>query len=508
MFMRIKRCKTNDYWLYVLLPYIILILCVGFETAQAVQLSEIPGMARRNKVVKNVKIESVASGGKGLARADGKVIFVDYGVPGDEADVRLTRNKKDYAEGVVLDLLRPSELRIEPFCEHFFHCGGCRWQHLGYPDQLRFKAEVVEEAFRRTGGTTDYELLPILGCEQTTGYRNKFEYTFSRQGWFTQQQIDSGDELERRSLGFHVAGQFQRVVHVNHCHLQDGEGNRIREQLYRYALESDFTFFDHREQKGLLRNLTMRFTTTGQRMLMVHFGEDNPEAIRDMMDYLAETIPGIDSLQYVINTKGNDTIYDLETQVWKGADHIVEELGDVRFRIGPKSFFQTNSRQAKTLYDVVAGMAGLQPDDLLYDLYTGIGSIALYLAGRCREVVGVETVPEAVADALVNAELNGVTNAVFEAGSSERVLSEGFLMQHGKPDVVITDPPRAGMHRDVIDFLKMAAPRRIVYVSCNPVTQARDTALLAEEYRLVKMQPVDMFPHTYHIENVALLERR
>jgi 23S rRNA (uracil1939-C5)-methyltransferase len=435
------------------------------------------------------------------------VIFVDYGIPGDVADVALTRNKKDYALGTIQELVEPSDLRIDPFCEHFGTCGGCRWQHIPYARQLAFKEHIVEEAFRRTGKQEDYELHPILGCSRTTAYRNKFEFTFSGQGWFTREQISSGEELDRRSLGFHVAGQYQKVVHVRHCHLQEDEGNRIRNAVYRYAIDNGLSFYDHFRRKGFLRNLTMRYADTGQRMLLLSVGEDDRDAIHSVMDYISGEFPGIASLNYVVNTKHNDTIYDLEVVNHSGTDHIVERLGHISFRIGPKSFFQTNTGQARILYDKAVEFAAIRESDTVYDLYTGIGSIALYAASSCRKVVGVETVPEAIEDARVNASLNGIGNADFVAGSTERILDAGFLDSHGRPDVIITDPPRAGMHADVVEFLLKAAPRTIVYISCNPVTQARDVRMMASSYRLEALQPVDMFPHTYHIENIARLTR-
>lgn len=464
-------------------------------------------MGRRNHVLKNVKIDAIAAEGRGLGRHEGKVVFVDYGIPGDVADVRTTRNKKDFAQGVISELKEASPLRTQPFCDHFWHCGGCRWQHISYAQQLAFKQDITNESLQRTGGLTGYESRPIRGCDTITGYRNKFEFTFSDNGWFTEEQIRSGAELERRALGFHVAGQFMRVVHVEHCHLQDDRGNEIRRAIYAHALEHGLEFFDHRAKAGLLRNLILRYTSTGERMLLFSFGRDDREAIQAVIAFVSGAFPDLTSVNYVVNTKGNDTIYDLEVVNFSGRDHIVEELDGVRYRIGPKSFFQTNSQQAAVLYGIVREFAALQPGDLVYDLYTGIGSIALYLAPHCRRVVGVETVPEAIDDAWLNAALNGAENVHFEAGSSERVLSRAFLESHGRPDVVVTDPPRAGMHGDVVRFLLEALPRRIVYVSCNPVTQARDIALLAEKYRLAISQPVDMFPHTYHVENVALLER-
>ena len=463
-------------------------------------------MSRRKKILKNVKIEAIAAEGRGLARHDGRVIFVDYGIPGDVADVILTKNKKDYGRGMILELHQLSDLRQKEFCAHFGSCGGCRWQHISYEQQLVFKADIVREALRRTGKQMDYELLPIIGCKKITGYRNKFEFTFSRSGWFTNEQIASGIELERRAVGFHVAGQFQKVVNVEYCHLQEEVGNNIRNTIYQYALEHDLTFYNHFRKEGFLRNLTMRFTSADERMILLSVGEHDQVAIDGLMNFIAATFPDVHSVNYVVNEKHNDTIYDLEVINHSGKDHIVERLGAINYRIGPKSFFQTNSTQAKVLYDLVVDFAKIKEEDLVYDLYTGIGSIALYLAASCSKVVGVETVPEAIEDAWKNAALNDIENVEFVAGSSEKVLDNNFLDERGRPDILITDPPRAGMHRDVVDFILHASPKRIVYVSCNPVTQARDILMMSAKYQLIKVQPVDMFPHTYHIENIALLE--
>lgn len=449
----------------------------------------------------------MAAEGKGLARHDGKVIFVDYGIPGDTADIRLLKNKKDYAAGVIETLHGASPLRQEPFCEHFGTCGGCRWQHISYRQQLSYKEHIVEEAFRRTGKQAGFELRPIAGCAQTTGYRNKFEFTFSNRGWFTSDRLNSGEALEWRALGFHVAGQYQKVVHVNYCHLQEASGNAIRNAIFEFVLEKGWPLYNQFRKEGLLRTMFMRYTSTGERMIVVCFGEDDREAIEALMSFIRDKFPDIDSIQYIVNRKFNDSIYDLDVECFAGKDHIIEQFGEIRYRIGPKSFFQTNSSQARMLYDLAVSAADIRPDDTVYDLYTGIGSIALYIANRAGRVVGVETVPEAIEDANINAALNGIGNVEFIAGSSERVLDREFLEQHGRPDVLITDPPRSGMHEDVTDFILEAAPRRVVYISCNPVTQARDVLRLSAGYKLVSVQPVDMFPHTYHIESIAVLDR-
>lgn len=465
-------------------------------------------MGRRKKVVKNLKIEGVAAEGKGFGRHDGKVIFVDYAIPGDEVDTLLTRNKKDFAIGRILELKVPSELRQTPFCDYFGLCGGCRWQHISYEQQIAYKHNIVEEAFRRIGKLTHYELLPIKGCETIRDYRNKMEFTFSEQGWLTKEQIDSGADIERRSLGLHVSGQAQRVVNLDQCYLQNDLGNAIRNSVRQFALDNDLSFYNHHAHKGFLRNLTIRSTSLNEVMVLLSVAEQNMEAIEKVMAHLNAKFKEITSLNYVINPKLNDTIYDLEVQNFAGKPFIIEQLGEVQYKVGPKSFFQTNSEQAKVLFDLVVEMAAIEKNDLVYDLYCGIGSIGLYVANQAKEVIGVETVPEAIEDAKENEALNGIENTRFYAGASEKILSDAFLEQNGYPDVVITDPPRAGMHKDVVEFLLRAQPKKIVYVSCNPVTQARDIQLLSEQYKLVKAQPVDMFPHTYHVENVALLVKR
>ena len=414
-------------------------------------------MARKRKILKNVKIDGIAAEGKGLARHEGRVVFVDYGIPGDVADVRLLKNKKDYALGVIEELQQPSELRQAAFCDHFLTCGGCRWQHISYEQQLAYKEAITYEAFRRTGKLDNYERLPIKGCAQTTAYRNKFEFTFSDRGWFTKEEIESGAELERRAVGFHVAGQYQKVVHVGHCHLQDERGNAIRNALYNFALEKGYTFYNHFRKTGFLRNLTMRLTSTGERMLLLHVAEEDIDSIREILDFAKAEFPEIDSLQYVINTKHNDTIYDLDVVLHSGKDHIVEELNGTRFRIGPKSFFQTNSAQAKVLYDIAVDFAGLKPDDLVYDLYTGIGTIALYIARHCRRVVGVETVPEAIEDAKKNAALNGIDNADFVAFRQQLNITG---LGHGIA-TDINDALRSGFQDEGHHILMHARPRGI-----------------------------------------------
>jgi 23S rRNA (uracil1939-C5)-methyltransferase len=462
-------------------------------------------MRRRQKSLNNVKIESIAAEGRGLGRVEGKVVFVDYAIPGDVVNVRLTKNKKDFAQGNIEQLIQPSGLRKDAFCQHFGLCGGCRWKHITYNQQIAFKQGIVDEALRRIGKLDDFELQPIMGCVSITGYRNKMEYTFSDQAWLTNEQLNSDEIFERNAIGFHVSGQVSKVVNIENCHLSDDLGNEIRNAVRAFAIQEGLTFFNHYSKSGLLRNLTLRNTSIGEHMLLLSFGKSNKEEIEKMMSFIVARFPQINSVNYVVNTKGNDTIYDLKVEHYAGKDHIIEQLGSIKYRVGPKSFFQTNSIQAKALYDLIVDYAAISSTDLVYDLYTGIGSIALYVAHLCQKVVGVETVPEAIEDAKINAALNGIQHAYFHAGSSERILSDQFLDENGRPDIVITDPPRAGMHKDVIDFLLRAVPKKIVYVSCNPVTQARDIQYLEEKYKLVKARPVDMFPHTYHVENVALL---
>ncbi len=472
-------------------------------------------MARKSKsfIAPAVPIHGVADRGKGVGRtADGLVVFVEGAVPGDVADVFVQKKKGGFGEGRLEKLLQPSAQRVEPFCQHFSVCGGCKWQHLEYAAQLEHKNQAVIDAFQRIAKVPVGEFLPILGAPETRYYRNKLEFAFSNKRWLLPGEMPPAPADEPTpafpGLGFHRAGAFDKVVDIRHCHLQAEPSNAIRNTARAIALEQELDFYDVRRHEGFLRNLMLRTTTTGQCMVLVSFARDEPAAIRQFLDTLLERLQGqISTLVYCVNPKRNDTVFDLDMVCYTGPGYVEEQLGNLQFKIGPKSFFQTNSVQAKNLYDVVVDFAGLTGVENVYDLYTGTGSIALYVAGYCGQVVGIEEVPEAIADAEENRLRNGIKNAIFYAGDVKQVLSPEFVSRHGKPDLVITDPPRAGMHEKAVQFLLELAPPRIVYVSCNPATQARDVQLLATQYRVDKVQPVDMFPHTHHIESVALLTR-
>lgn len=469
-------------------------------------------MSRKKKelpVIESLEILSVGAEGKAVARHDDLVVFVPYAAPGDIADVKIDKKKHSYAEGHIERLVKPSPLRIEPFCEHFGVCGGCRWQHLPYPEQLKAKQQQVEDALHRIAKVEMPEITPILGSEQTVAYRNKMEYTFSNKKWLTWDQMRSGEEFaDRDAAGFHIPGAFDKVLDINRCHLQDDLGNRLRLHVKHYAQAHNLSFFDLRAQTGLLRTMMIRIVSTGEVMVVLSFGEDNPEQIRELLDDLRASFAEITSLMYVVNTKANDTIADLEIQLHSGRAYIEEEMEGLRFRIGPKSFYQTNSHQAYNLYKVAREYAGLTGDEFVYDLYTGTGTIANFVARQARKVIGIEYVEDAIRDAKLNAEVNGLTNTDFYAGDMKDVLTDDFIATHGHPDVMIVDPPRAGMHADVVNVILNAEPSRIVYVSCNPATQARDIALLDTKYCVTAIRPVDMFPHTHHVENVVRLDLR
>ena len=463
-------------------------------------------MKKEQKIVPDVAITAMASKGYGIGKVEGKVLFVEGGVPGDTCDVRLTVDKKKYGEGVLQTLTTTSGLRTQPSCQHFGICGGCKWQHIKYDEQLHFKTQIVEDALIRIGKLTIPEVKPIIGCASPFYYRNKLEFGFTDRRWLTQAEIDSGAEYDRRGLGFHVPESFLGVLDIEHCWLQADPSNGIRLSIKNYALANDYTFFNLKTQEGLMRNVMIRTTSLGEIMVLVSFTANDEEKIKAMLDHVLAEFPAITSMQYVINAKRNDTIYDLPTVTYHGKDHITEQLGDYQFKINPKSFFQTNSAQAKVLYDVARDFAGLRADDVVYDLYTGVGSIAIYVSGQCKQVVGIEQVEAAIVDAKENAKNNKVDNCSFYAGDVRMVLQPDFIAANGKPNIVITDPPRAGMHEDVVKTLLTLEAPRIVYVSCNPATQARDLELLSVKYDIIKIQPVDMFPQTTHIENVALLE--
>lgn len=469
-------------------------------------------MARKKKdlpLLKGVEILDVAAEGNSIARVDDMVVFIPFGAPGDIADVKIDRKKKNYAEGHIEKLTTPSAVRVEPRCEHFTVCGGCRWQHLPYDFQLKCKRQQVVDALERIAKIPYPEVKPALGSENIWEYRNKMEYTFSNKKWLTFDQLRSGEEFpERRCAGFHIPGAFDKVLDINSCHLQDHLGDRLRLFIKQFGMEHDYAFYDLRGQTGLLRTLMIRISSTGEVMAVMVFGEDDRERINTLLNAVAEEFPEITSLLYVVNTKVNDTIADQEIILFKGREFIEEEMEGLKFRVGPKSFYQTNSRQAHRLYSVAREFARLTGDELVYDLYTGTGTIACFIAPKARHVVGIEYVPEAIEDAKINAAVNGLDNTEFYAGDMKNVLTADFIEAHGRPDVMIVDPPRAGMHEDVVKVILEASPRRIVYVSCNPATQARDLALLHEKYDIEAVQPVDMFPHTQHVENVVALTLR
>ena len=469
-------------------------------------------MSRKRKalpVLEGVEITGVAAEGKSLARVEDMVVFIPYGAPGDVVDVKLDKKKKSYAEGHIERMIQPSTMRCEPFCEHFGVCGGCKWQHLPYEYQLECKRQQVVDALERIAKVELPQVNDILGSAHTVHYRNKLEYTFSNKMWLTFEQMQSGEEFtDRNALGFHIPGAFDKVLDIKRCLLQDEISNELRLFIREYTLSKGYSFYDLKAQQGLMRTLMVRTASTGELMLIVVFGEDNAEAIEDVMSAIAERFPQITSLLYVVNLKVNDTIGDQVVNLYRGRDYIEEEMEGLRFRIGPKSFYQTNSLQAYNLYKVARSFARLSGDECVYDLYTGTGTIANFVARQARKVVGIEYVPEAIADAKLNSQVNGIENTTFFAGDMKDVLTTEFIAEHGRPDGMIVDPPRAGMHGDVVNVILEAEPQRIVYVSCNPATQARDIALLDAKYRVTAVQPVDMFPHTHHVENVVALEKR
>ena len=456
-----------------------------------------------------VEIVGVAAEGKSIAKVDGLTVFVPFAVPGDVVDIQTYRKKNKFAEGRVVRFVEYSKDRIEPVCEHFGVCGGCKWQMLPYPLQLKNKQQQIEDNLTRIGKVELPEISPIMGAPETTFYRNKLEFTFSNKRWLTEKEINSDKEFtQMNALGFHIPGMFDKVLDINKCWLQTDVSNNIRNSIREFCLLNNFEFFDLRVQTGLMRTLIIRTTSTGELMVIVVFFEDDEEKRTMLMKHIGDTFPEITSLLYIINEKKNDTITDQEVITWKGNDCIYEEMEGLKFKIGPKSFYQTNSAQAYNLYKVARDFAQLSETDLVYDLYTGTGTIANFVARGVNKVVGIEYVEEAIDDAKANSLANGIDNTLFFAGDMKDILKHEFILEHGRPDVLITDPPRAGMHTDVVDAILFANPKRIVYVSCNPATQARDLNLLDEKYKVTRVQPVDMFPHTHHVENVVLLERR
>ena len=460
-------------------------------------------------VMEGITIIDTAATGQSIAKVEDLVIFIEGGVPGDVVDLQVTKKKSRYREAKVIRVVTPSDKRVTPECQHFGVCGGCKWQDLDYSAQLFYKQKQVYDNLSRIGKIELPEITPILPSGRVYYYRNKLEYSFSNKKWLTPEEIGSGAEItDRNALGFHIPKMFSKILDIKHCHLQQEPSNMIRLAVRQYAAENGFTFFDTMEQHGDLRSLIIRTSSTGEVMVIVVFHADDKDKRAKLLDFLLERFPEITSLMYVINPKKNDTISDLDAHGYNGRDFIYEQMEGLKFKIGPKSFYQTNSDQAYVLYKITREFAGLGGNEIVYDLYTGTGTIALFISHQAKKVVGIEYVEPAIADAKNNAALNGISNASFYAGDIKDVLNDEFVREHGKPDVIITDPPRVGMHEDVVKKIFDIGPARIVYVSCNPATQARDLAILDPKYKATRVQPVDMFPHTHHVENVVLLELR
>ncbi len=465
------------------------------------------GRKKLDLILENVKIEAVAAEGKSLAHVDGTVVFVEFAVPGDIVNVKVTKKKKNYMEGFILEIVKPSDDRLQPFCEHFGICGGCRWQPLPYDMQLKAKQQQVWDQLVRIGHLEIPDISPILPSDKTKYYRNKLEFTFSNKRWiYNNEDPDSLTDEERLGLGFHVGKFFDKVLDIKHCSLQPEPSNEIRLFIREYAVTHNLEFYNIRENTGFLRNIIVRNNQVGDVMLTVCFAYDDQDKIVPMLDAIAAEFPQIKSLHYVINEKLNDSISDLDCILYKGEDAIWETMGKLKFKIGPKSFYQTNSEQAYKLYSVAKEFAALTGNEVVYDLYTGTGTIAQFISDKASKVIGIEYVKEAIEDARINAEANGITNCTFFDGDMKDILTADFIKEHGKPEVMIIDPPRAGMHPDVVKVIMEAAPERIVYVSCNPASQARDLAMMSPMYEITAVQPVDMFPHTMHVENVCALK--
>ena len=470
-------------------------------------------MAKKNTdkiAFDHIKVLDAGAKGVSVAKApDGKVIFIPNVVPGDVVDVQTFKKRKAYYEGKAVKFHEYSEHRIDPICEHFGVCGGCKWQNMKYSQQLYYKQNEVFNHLQRIGKIELPEFEPILGSEKQFFYRNKMEFSFSNSRWLTEQEIDSTEDLgNRNALGFHIPKMWDKILDINKCHLQEDPSNAIRNEIRAFANENNLTFFNPRAHEGLLRTLMLRTASTGEIMVLIQFFE-NDKANRELiLDHIYEKFPQITSLQYVVNNKANDTLYDTNIKLYKGRDYILEEMEGLKFSINAKSFYQTNSDQAYKLYKITRDFAGLTGTETVYDLYTGTGTIAQFVSKKAKKVIGVESVPEAIIDAKANAERNNITNCEFYVGDMKVVFNESFIAQHGKPDVIITDPPRDGMHKDVIEQILKIEPEKVVYVSCNSATQARDLALMDEKYKVTRVRPVDMFPQTHHVENVVLLERR
>ncbi|MBE8722136.1 23S rRNA (uracil(1939)-C(5))-methyltransferase RlmD [Sphingobacterium pedocola] len=460
---------------------------------------------QEKKILNNITIIDIAEEGKGVAKQDDLVLFIEKGVPGDVVDIELQRKKKNFAEGKVVNIIQKSEHRVDPFCPHFGVCGGCKWQHMTYDAQLQFKQQSVDNALSRIGKVDTSSMENILPSQQTAYYRNKLEFTFSNKRWLTSldEQV-APDNMD--ALGFHVPGRFDKILDINHCFLQQDPSNDLRNSIRDFAITKGITFYDLRTHEGALRNLIIRTSSTGEVMVIVVFAYPEEGQVEQLMSFIYNQFPDITSLLYIINQKRNDTIFDQNIEVYKGRDFIYEEMEGLKFKVGAKSFYQTNSHQAYELYKITREFADLKGHELVYDLYTGAGTIANFVARTVKEVVGVEYVPSAIEDAKLNSEINGIGNTKFYAGDMKDVLTADFIALHGKPDVVITDPPRAGMHADVVQRILEMEAEKIVYVSCNAATQARDLQLLTEKYDVTRIKPVDMFPHTQHVENVVLLK--
>ncbi len=473
-------------------------------------------MARKKKdfpILEKIEIIDVAAEGKAIAKVENLVIFVPYVVPGDIVDLKILRKKHSYAEAQAVAFHSYGTGRTAPFCPHFGVCGGCKWQCLSYEEQIHYKQKQVMDNLTRIGKVELPECRKILGSAKTREYRNKLEFGFCNKRWLTSEQIASGVVFEHpEAVGFHTSGSFDKILPIDECHLMDDVNNRLRNGIRDYAYAHNLSFYDQREHKGLLRGMMIRLSNTGELMLLLQFclteGEKAEKEAMDLLDYIKITYHEVTSLLWVDNQKYNDTFGDLPIHCYSGTDHIYLEMEELRFKVGPKSFYQTNTDQAYVLYQVAREFAGLTGNELVYDLYTGTGTIANFVARQARQVIGIEYVPEAIEDARVNSQLNGIDNTLFFAGDMKDILNKDFISRYGRPDVIITDPPRAGMHQDVIDTILFASPKRIVYVSCNPATQARDLQLLDSDYKVTAIQPVDMFPHTQHVENVVLLEKK
>jgi 23S rRNA (uracil1939-C5)-methyltransferase len=484
---------------------------LSFVFIKRLYLSKIFSVARNKKkpLYEGVTIEDIGAEGKALVRVGEMVVFTKYAIPGDVVNLQVTKKRKKYQEAFVSAFLEYSKDRVEPFCEHFGVCGGCKWQLLPYEKQIMYKQNQVEAQLKRIGKVELPEIKPILGSEKDTFYRNKMEYTFSNKRWLSYEEIENGTEIENlNALGFHVPGLFDKIITINKCWLQPEPSNKIRNFIYKYAIDNSLEFFDIRLQHGFLRTLIIRTSSIGETMIILSFYKEDEPARINLLEAVKNEFPEITSLLYVINSKGNDTITDQKIERFYGKEHIFEEMEGLKFKIGPKSFYQTNSEQAYNLYKVARDFAELNGTETVYDLYTGTGTIANFVAKKAKKVVGIEYVPEAIEDAKENSLINNIDNTFFYAGDMKLVLDDNFVQQNGQPDVIITDPPRAGMHIDVIQTILKICPKKIVYVSCNPATQARDLSLLDQDYKVEKVQPVDMFPQTHHVENVVLLVKK